>query len=85
MAKVPTERVTVRLNTLHLGTIDALIQMGQIRNRSQAIGEAVRDYVNLKTVAAKQLQEAQKNQIDVQTMAAQLQEMQARLARLQKK
>lgn len=85
MARVPTERVTVRLNRMHLDTIDALIQMGQLRNRTQAVAEAVRDYVNNKTIGAKQLHETAKNQLDLQTIAAQMSAMQAKIDRIAKK
>lgn len=85
MSRVPTDRVTVRLNRLHLNTIDALIATGQIRNRTQAISEAVRDWVNSKAVSAKQLLEASKNQIDLQALAAQISKQAELIAKLQKK
>jgi len=85
MVKVPTDRVTVRLNKHHLDTIDALIQMGQIRNRTQAISEAVRDYVNNKSITAKAAAESAKNAIDLQTLAAQIAQMQSQVEKLRKK
>lgn len=85
MAKVPTERVTVRLNKMHLSTIDALIQTGQLRNRTHAIAEAVRDYVNKRSAEVKDLMGSAKAQVELQTMAAQMAQMQAQLAKLQKK
>ena len=85
MPKVPTERVTVRLNKQHLATIDALIETGQLRTRTHAIAEAVRDYVIKKSGDVKQLLEAAKAQNELQTMVAQMARMQADLAKLQKK
>jgi len=85
MGKVPTERITVRLNKSHVDTIDALIQMGQIRNRSVAIAEAVRDYVNNKSISAKTVEESAKNAINLQTLAAQIAQMQSQVDRLRKK
>lgn len=85
MAKVPTERVTVRLNKLHLNTIDTLIEAGQIRNRTQAIADAVREYVAKRSTEVKSLLETAKSQIELQAVAAQMAQLQAQIAKLQKK
>lgn len=85
MAKVPTERVTVRLNKQHLNTIDALIQMGELRNRTHAISEAVKDYLKTKAPSYKQIEESAKSNLGVQAMAAQLTQLQEQIAKLSKK
>lgn len=85
MHRVPTERVTVRLNKQHLDTIDALIRIGELRNRTHAISEAVRDWVRTKTVSVDQVRESQRKQLEVQKLAAQLSELQESISRLQKK
>lgn len=85
MAKVPTERVTVRLNRQHLATIDALVQIGEIRNRTHAISEAVKDWIKHKAVGFKTVEESAKSQFEVQTLAAKMVQMQAQLEKLTKK
>lgn len=85
MARVPTERVTVRLNKQHLATIDALVQIGEIRNRTHAISEAVKDWIKQKAVGLKTVEESARSQIEVQTLAARLAQMQSQLEKLTKK
>lgn len=85
MARVPTERVTVRLNQMHLATVDALIDAGQYRNRTHVIAEALRDWVNKQATTAKQLLEASRQQIDLQTLAAQVQQQAELIRKLAKK
>jgi Arc/MetJ-type ribon-helix-helix transcriptional regulator len=85
VAKVPTIPVTVRLNRLHLQTVDALVETGQIRNRTHAIAEALRDWCNKKALEVPQLTQSAKAQVELQTMAAQMAQLQAQLSKLQKK
>jgi Arc/MetJ-type ribon-helix-helix transcriptional regulator len=85
MAKVATIPVTVRLNKMHLATVDALVETGQIRNRTHAIAEALRDWVNRKASEVPQLAANAKAQVELQTMAAQMSQLQAQLNKLQKK
>ena len=85
MAKVPTERVTVRLNKQHLDTIDALVQMGELRNRTHAIAEAVKDWIKSRAASLKGVEESAKSQLQVQALAAQLQQIQNQMAKLNKK
>lgn len=85
MARVPTDRVTVRLNRVHLQTIDALVEIGEIRTRTQAIAEAVRDWVRNKTVSAEQVRETAKKQVELHKLAAQMAEIQGQIAKLQRK
>lgn len=85
MARVPTERVTVRLNKLHLTFIDNLEATGEIRNRSQAIAEAVKDYVAKKSNDVLKMKESAKGQFELSTLVAQLQNLQTQVNKLQKK
>ena len=78
MARNPTERVTVRLSKHHLNTIDALIAVGEYRNRTHIIAEAVRDWVNARSNVAQKVQDSQKNQMEIQKLAAQVAEMLAK-------
>lgn len=72
MARTPTERVTVRLSKHHLNTIDALIDVGEYRNRTQIIAEAVRDWVNSHANVSQKVQDSQKHQMEIQKLAAQV-------------
>ena len=85
MAKVPTTPVTVRLNNAHLATVDALVEAGEIRNRTHAIAEALRDWVTKKSGEVKQLTAAAKAQVELQTVVAEMAQLKHQLNKLQKK
>lgn len=85
MARVPTERVTVRLNQQHLYTIDAMVALGEIRNRTHAISDAVKDWLKQKAPAMRQVEESARAQLDVQKLASTIAELQAKVNHLSKK
>ena len=85
MAKTPTERVTVRLNKTHLAFIDKMETIGEIRNRSQAIAEAVRDWVNKKSPDVVKITESAKQQLELSKLVATLESLQSTVNKLQKK
>jgi Arc/MetJ-type ribon-helix-helix transcriptional regulator len=85
VARVPTERVTVRLNKLQLTFIDNLVATGEIRNRTHAIAEAVKDYVTKKSGDVLKIKESAKQQMELSTLVATLQSLEARVNKLQKK
>ena len=85
MSKVPTERVTVRLNKQHLTFIDNMSETGQIRNRTHAIAEAVRDWVNKKSLEVTNVMQAAKGQMELQKVLAQMTEMKSQISKMQKK
>lgn len=85
MARTPTERVTVRLNKQHLTFVDSLIQAGEYRTRTHAIAEALRDWVNKKSLDVPKVLQAQKDQAALNNVLAQMSEIQAQIAKLQKK
>lgn len=75
MVRNPTERVTVRLSKHHLNTIDGLIGLGEYRNRTHVIAEAVRDWVNAHSNVVQKVQDSQKGQMEIQKLAAQIADM----------
>jgi Arc/MetJ-type ribon-helix-helix transcriptional regulator len=85
MARNPTERVTVRLNQQHMRFVDNLIEAGEYRNRTHAIAEALRDWVNKKSREVPQVMESQKGQMELQKVIATMAQLQAQIEKIQKK
>ena len=70
-----TERITVRVTKDHLDIIDALVEVGEVENRSLAIRQAVKEFVTHHTPQVKTLQEKRAEQEKLKQLAAQVREL----------
>jgi Arc/MetJ-type ribon-helix-helix transcriptional regulator len=70
-----TERITVRVTKHHLDIIDALVDVGQIENRSLAIRQAIREFVERHTPQVSVLVQKKKEQDELKQLAAQVREL----------
>lgn len=64
-----TERVTVRLPEQDVQTLDALVQLGEFGNRSEAVRQAVRDLILERAERLDDLQEKLEKLQKLQNMA----------------
>lgn len=67
-----TERITVRVTKHHLDIIDALVDVGEIENRSLAIRLAIREFVERNTPQASMIVQKKKEQDELKQLAAQV-------------
>lgn len=68
--RATTERVTVRVPKTHLLAIDDLIAVGEVRNRSQAICDAIRDWVQKKMKDVPVVKQTAQHQNELAELAA---------------
>ena len=70
-----TERITVRVNKHHLDIIDALVDVGEIENRSLAIRQALKDFIEKNTPKAQLIITMKKEQDELKALAAQVRQL----------
>lgn len=70
-----TERITVRVTKDHLDIIDALVEVGEMENRSLAIRQAIRDFVERNTPQVALLKQKKQEQQQLKELAAQVREI----------
>ena len=82
---VETERVTLRLPVNDLALLDAMVSAGAVMNRSEAIREAIRDYVHNRAAKVQAGIEARKTIHASADEARTLEEMRAAIEELRQK
>lgn len=70
-----TERITVRVTKDHLDIIDALVEVGEMENRSLAIRQAIREFVERNTPQVALLKQKKQEQQQLKELAAQVREI----------
>ncbi len=70
-----TERITVRVTKDHLDIIDALVEVGETENRSLAIRQAIREFVERNTPQVGLLKQKKQEQQQLKELAAQVREI----------
>lgn len=70
-----TERITVRVTKDHLDIIDALVEVGEMENRSLAIRQAIREFVERNTPQVDLLKQKKQEQQQLKELAAQVREI----------
>lgn len=70
-----TERITVRVTKDHLDIIDALVEVGEMENRSLAIRQAIREFVERNTPQVGLLKQKKQEQQQLKELAAQVREI----------
>jgi len=74
-----TERITVRLPRALIHQMDALVDVGDFRNRTDVVYNALKAFVRERGAHAKEAIEAEKGLLEFQKLAAEMREMKARL------
>jgi Arc/MetJ-type ribon-helix-helix transcriptional regulator len=75
MATTKTERITVRVNKHYLAIIDSLVEVGELENRSLAIRQALKEYVERHTPQVQMLVQKKKEQDQLMALAAQVKDL----------
>lgn len=76
---VETERVTLRLPVNDLALLDALVEAGEVMNRSEAIRAAIRDFVRNRAPKVQEGVAARKTVFESADTARELEEVRAAL------
>ena len=79
---VETERVTLRLPVNDLALLDALVEAGEVMNRSEAIRAAIREFVRNRAPKVQEGVAARKTVFESADTARELEEVRAALEEL---
>ncbi len=76
-----TDRITVRLPTNLIQGMDALVDVGTYRNRTDVVYNALKEFIREQGTKAKETIEAEKGILELKSLAAEMEEMKAKMAK----
>lgn len=79
--KAKTDRITVRIPMTMIQNMDALVDVGTYRNRTDIVYNALKDFLHQQGTKAKETVEAEKGMLELKALAAEMEAMRAKMAK----
>lgn len=76
-----TDRITVRIPTSMIQNMDALVELGSYRNRTDLVYNALKAFLQQQGTKAKETIEAEKGMMELKSLAAEMEAMRAKMAK----
>jgi Arc/MetJ-type ribon-helix-helix transcriptional regulator len=74
-----TDRITVRLPVSLIQSMDALVDLGTYRNRTDVVYNAMKEFVQTQGTKAKETIEAERGLLELKKLAAEMDRMKAQM------
>jgi len=74
-----TDRITVRLPVPLIQSMDALVDLGTYRNRTDVVYNAMKEFVQTQGTKAKETIEAERGLLELKKLAAEMDRMKAQM------
>lgn len=74
-----TDRITVRLPVSLIGSMDDLVELGEYRNRTDLVYNAIKTLLREKGAAVKETIEAEKGVLEYRKLAAEIRQLKDRM------